>query len=190
MTYAEFKDQLAAPFPARRVLWRAQSFTHDRTSARMVAYVDARTVMERLDEVCPDAWEFDVEFLTGALPAARGQLTVLGLTRCDVGEAGEGDAATLKAAASDALKRCAVHFGIGRYLYDLPSPWVDWDEEQRAPVEVPRLPEWALGEEERANGATHVLSTLDALRATLPRDVNQLREVYRLVRAALDAAAH
>ncbi|PTA66915.1 Rad52/Rad22 family DNA repair protein [Deinococcus arcticus] len=189
MTYAGVKDQLAAPFPARRVLWRAQNFSRDRTTARMVAYVDARTVMDRLDEVCPDAWEFDVEFLPGPLPAARGRLTVLGLTRCDVGEAGEGDAATLKAAASDALKRCAVHFGVGRYLYDLPSPWVAWDEERRAPAELPRLPEWALSEDERPNGATHVLGTLDALRAGLPQDVGQLREVYRHVRAALDAAA-
>lgn len=188
MTYSDVKDALSAPFPARRVQWRAQNFTRDRSSALMVAYVDARTVMDRLDDVCPDSWSFDVEFLPGAAPVARGRLSVLGLSRSDVGEAGEGEAATFKAAASDALKRCAVHFGVGRYLYDLPRTWVPWSEERRAPLEEMRLPEWALPDDERSSGSAHVLGALETLRGELPRDVQQLREVYRHLRAALDAA--
>ena len=60
-------------------------------------------------------------------------LTRHGVTREDIGEATEGDLGTLKAASSDALKRCAVHFGVGRYLYDLPLAWADWDDQKRAP---------------------------------------------------------
>lgn len=188
MSYLQVKEQLAAPFPARRVSWKPQAFSRDRSSALMVAFIDARAVMERLDAVCPGDWAFDVKLFPGAPPTARGRLTVLGLTRSDVGEAGEGEAGTLKAAASDALKRCAVHFGVGRYLYDLPATWVPWDEARRAPATPLRLPDWALPEEERVVGASHVLGALDTLRSGLPRDLGQLREVYRHVKAALDAA--
>jgi hypothetical protein len=188
VSYAEVRHLLAAPFPARRVAWKPQAISRDRSSALMVAFVDARTVMERLDGVCPGEWTFDVKLFPGSPPTARGRLTVLGLTRSDVGEAGEGEAGTLKAAASDALKRCAVHFGVGRYLYDLPRVWVPWDDARRAPAEPPPLRDWALPEEERVPGASHVLGALEALRAELPQDVGQLREIYRHVRAALDAA--
>jgi hypothetical protein len=37
----------------------------------------------------------------------------------------------LKAAFSDALKRAAVKYGVGRYLYRLPSQWVDYDPQRR-----------------------------------------------------------
>lgn len=189
MSYQQLREQLAAPFPSQRVSWKPQAFSRDRSSALMVAFVDARTVMERLDAVCPGDWTFDVKLFPGTPPTARGRLTVLGLTRSDVGEAGEGEAGTLKAAASDALKRCAVHFGVGRYLYDLPRAWVAWDEAKRAPVDMPKLPDWALPEDERVTGASHVIGALDALRSGLPQDVARLREVYRHVKAALDAAA-
>jgi len=51
------------------------------------------------------------------------RLTVLGVTKEDVGEGG-----TLKAAFSDALKRAAVKFGVGRHLYEMEKVWVDLDE--------------------------------------------------------------
>jgi hypothetical protein len=38
--------------------------------------------------------------------------------------AGDSDVEAEKGAISDALKRAAVKWGIGRYLYDLSSPWV------------------------------------------------------------------
>src|SRR5207244_2735797 len=45
----------------------------------------------------------------------------------------------LKSAVSDALKRCAVHFGIGRYLYYLPRVWAPYDPQKRRFLETPRL---------------------------------------------------
>jgi hypothetical protein len=39
--------------------------------------------------------------------------------------AGDSDVEAEKGAISDAFKRAAVKWGIGRYLYDLDSPWVD-----------------------------------------------------------------
>jgi hypothetical protein len=49
-----------------------------------------------------------------------------------------------KAAFSDALMRAAVKFGVGRYLYRLPSQWCDYDPQTRRFVKEPALPAWAL----------------------------------------------
>src|SRR5437763_5581531 len=65
------------------------------------------------------------------------------ITKSDVGSPSEqpdgGD--RLKAAFSDALKRAAVKFGIGRYLYRLPQQWVDFDPAKKQFSAPPRLPE-------------------------------------------------
>jgi hypothetical protein len=51
----------------------------------------------------------------------------------------------LKGGVSDALKRAAVKFGVGRYLYKLGQTWVDLDN-NRIPRgwKPPQLPAWAL----------------------------------------------
>lgn len=45
---------------------------------------------------------------------------------------------------SDALKRAAIKFGIGRYLYQLPSQWVDYDSNKKRFTGKPQLPAWAV----------------------------------------------
>src|SRR5262249_30021593 len=63
------------------------------------------------------------------------------VTKMDVGSPSEqpdgGD--RLKAAFSDALKRAAVKFGIGRYLYRLPQTWGDYDPQKKQIVKPPPL---------------------------------------------------
>ncbi len=44
-----------------------------------------------------------------------------------------------KAAFSDALKRAAVKFAIGRYLYRVPKQWCDYDATKKAFVTLPTL---------------------------------------------------
>ena len=67
------------------------------------------------------------------------------VTKMDVGGPSEqpdgGD--RMKAAFSDALKRAAVKFGVGRYLYRLPSQWVDYDAHRKQFVRTPTLPAFA-----------------------------------------------
>jgi hypothetical protein len=64
------------------------------------------------------------------------------IVKADVGgqseQPDEGD--RMKAAFSDALKRAAVKFGIGRYLYRLPAQWCDYDPQKRHFVRPPSLP--------------------------------------------------
>ena len=186
MTLREVQKRLQAPFPAHAVAWKPGVITKDRSRALMLAHIDARNVQDRLDAICPDAWEFHVEVIPGTRqPTVKGRLTVLGVSREDIGEAPEGDLGTLKAAASDALKRCAVQFGIGRYLYDLPKQWVDWNDAKREPVRTPELPDWAKPDHERSAGGAHIVQAMDQLKYELPDDVDLQREVYKHLKAAL-----
>lgn len=187
MKLSDVQKRLQAPFPAHLVGWKPAIITKDRKRAMLLAYVDARAVMDRLDAVCPNEWSFEVEVVPGtAQPTVKGRLTLLGVTREDIGEAGgEGEAATLKAATSDALKRCAVHFGVGRYLYDLPRAWVDWDDLKREARSAPELPEWARPDGERSPGGAHLVQAIEQLKYEMPEDLDLQREVYKHLRAAL-----
>ena len=188
MKISDVTKRLQAPFPAHMIQWKPGVISKDRKRALMLAHIDARAVQDRLDAICPDAWAFDIEHIPGArVPTVKGTLTVLGVSRSDVGEAPEGDLGTFKAAVSDALKRCAVHFGIGRYLYDLPKFWSDWDDAKRQPVSTPELPEWARPDHERTPGGAHLVQAIDQLKYEAGQcdDVDLQREVYRHLKAAL-----
>ncbi|WP_243664619.1 Rad52/Rad22 family DNA repair protein [Rhodothermus marinus] len=50
------------------------------------------------------------------------------------------DIEPVKGGLSSAMRRAAVQWGIGRYLYRLPNQWVRIDERGRL-LETPRLPE-------------------------------------------------
>ncbi len=128
--------RLAEPFPPEAIQWRIETLSKDKRRALVVPYVDARAVLERLDRVVgPEGWFDAYEVLSTAPPAVKCRLTVLGVTKEDVGE---GD--SLKAAFSDALKRAAVKFGVGRDLYRLEKRWVAYDPETGR-FTPPSLPE-------------------------------------------------
>jgi hypothetical protein len=87
----------------------------------------------------------------------RCSLSVFNVTKQDVGTTSMAE--QMKGAHSDALKRAAVKFGIGSYLYDLKNlkgGYVD----RAVVVEPPELPEWALPVE-RANPDEAILSLFE-----------------------------
>jgi hypothetical protein len=89
------------------------------------SYIDARQVMNRLDQVVgPGNWS-DLYREVGGGGAIECMLTVCGVTKTDVGYSNTPDDGNeqepLKAAYSDAFKRAAVKHGIGRFLY-APKP--------------------------------------------------------------------
>jgi hypothetical protein len=105
------------------VSWRVGATSGDKSKGLALAYIDARDVMQRLDEVVGAEWQC-------TYPHA-GTKTVCSIG-IKVGEewiwksngAGDSDVEAEKGALSDAFKRAAVMWGIGRYLYDVDSPWV------------------------------------------------------------------
>lgn len=118
-------QDLHAPYPAAEIEWRVGSTNGDKTSGLALAYLTARHVMERLDQVCgPENWQDRYEF-HGARTICYLSIRIDGewVTKAD--GAGDSDVEAEKGAISDALKRAAVKWGIGRYLYDLGNIWVD-----------------------------------------------------------------
>jgi hypothetical protein len=86
-------------------------------------YVDARAVAQRLDDVVtPTGWEFTCSVIPGS-DIVKGRLVIDGIAREDHGYPNsDSDDEPIKSATSDALKRCAVLFGIGRHLYSKHAP--------------------------------------------------------------------
>lgn len=133
----ETQEQLLKPFPAYDVDFRPQGKPFKCENARSccvaLAYITARAVMDRLDAVVgPDNWSFDFTPLlieNGDVKLAKGSITIEGVTKHDIGDASNIDPS--KGCISDALKRAAVHWGIGRYLYDLPFMEAEYDESRK-----------------------------------------------------------
>ncbi|MDB5310123.1 MAG: ddrA [Gemmataceae bacterium] len=140
-------EVLAAPFDPREIKFKPQMVKNNRALA--IAYVDVRLIEDRLDQVLgAENWQDEYENLSDGSVMCRLRLKLGGewVTKMDVGSPSEqpdvGD--RLKAAFSDALKRAAVKFGIGRYLYRLPPQWVEYDPARKQITQLPQLPGFAL----------------------------------------------
>ncbi len=138
---------LSAPFDAGEVKFKPAVVSGNRALA--LAYVDARVIQDRLDDVLGVmGWQDSYKVLPDGSVMCRLRLKIgeQWITKVDVGGQSEqpdgGD--RTKAAFSDALKRAAVKFGVGRYLYRLPQMWADYDPHKRQFVRPPALPASAL----------------------------------------------
>ncbi len=142
-------SELAAPFNPAEVKFKPQTVSGNRALA--VPFVDARVIQDRLDEVLGVmGWQDSYECLPDGSVVCRLSIRLGAewITKMDVGgqseQPDEGD--RRKAAFSDALKRAAVKFGIGRYLYRLKPQWVDYDPQKRQFLRKPNLPQPAATE--------------------------------------------
>jgi len=142
-TSCSLRERLEAPFAANEVKFKPTAVNGARALA--CPYICARVVMDRLDETLGVAgWRDEYECLADGSVVCRLSLLIGSdwITKADVGspseQPDEGD--RRKAAFSDALKRAAVKFGIGRYLYRLPQQWCEYDVQKRRFVKEPALP--------------------------------------------------
>jgi len=133
------------------VLKRAFAFA-DHEFTRGFVYLTEDAITDRIEEVDP-AWTFDILNIVheGNNAICHARLTIKNVARDGVGmqqileKAGE----PAKGAATDALKRCARLFGIGRYLLNAPKEnegFGKWLADQQkanaaaAPSPAPQLP--------------------------------------------------
>lgn len=102
--------------------WRVQS--SNQYGAKCVAYIDSRQVQDLLDEVCGvDGWQCRFEEHKGNLFCKIGIRTRTStenskdywVWKSDCGT--ESNMEKQKGEASDAFKRAAVMWGVGRFLY-------------------------------------------------------------------------
>lgn len=112
--------------------WRVQSFSKNKPTASCVAYIDARDVMKVLDEVCgAENWSSDFKDIGGQTFAGIGiKYGDFWIWKWDTGS--ESNIEKEKGQASDSLKRAAVQWGIGRFLYDMEVKYVPANESKTA----------------------------------------------------------
>ena len=146
-------EQLKAPFDPKVIHWRTGATNAKKmapepaTSGIALAYLDARDVMKRFDEVCGDMWQVEYPF-PGC--CRIGLYIPPDWTYPNDREwvwrsngAGKSDIEGEKGIYSDAFKRAAVLWGVGRYLYYLPNVWCDLDNYKNIKT-PPKLPAWAM----------------------------------------------
>lgn len=120
---------LHKPFPHSSIHWRVGSTTKDKTRGMALAYLDARDVMERLDQVCgPENWSDSYTETHSGKTICTISIRIDEEWVSKADGAGDTDIEGVKGGISDAFKRAAVKWGIGRYLYSLQSPWVRLDK--------------------------------------------------------------
>ena len=123
MTAAIFA-RLATPFDPSEVDWRVGHTNAEKTKGMALAYIDARAVMHRLDEVLsPAGWSCEYPH-AATKTVCRISLKIDGEWIGKEDGAGDSEYEAEKGALSDAFKRAAVRWGVGRYLYDFATPWV------------------------------------------------------------------
>lgn len=146
-----FLEQLKNPFPVNILKFRIGATSRKGDSAIPLFYITARDVEKRLDEVCGgDGWKTSIEPVieNGKVTGTKYSLSIRfpsgeWVTREDVGEASK--TSPLKGAVSDGIKRAAVQFGIGRYLYYLDNRWMKIDQNKNFTSDPRKsLPTWAL----------------------------------------------
>jgi hypothetical protein len=123
------QQKLECPFPPAAVSWRIGRKSPDKKSAMLLAYIDARDVMERLDKACGFAnWQCRYPLSDAGLLICEIGIRIDGEWQWRANGAGDTQVEAEKGKCSDAFKRAAVLWGIGRYLYGLPSPRVQIDQ--------------------------------------------------------------
>lgn len=137
--------QLKNPFDTKFIKWRVGATSQDKKTGIALAYIDSREVTKRFDEVCGiDNWRnrlvpVDGGFISEIDVRIGGEW----ITRSNA--AGYTKVEPIKGGASDAFKRAASTWGVGRYLYYLPNIWVPIKQQGNSYVlaGVPDLPDWA-----------------------------------------------
>jgi predicted flap endonuclease-1-like 5' DNA nuclease len=163
---------LGEPFKPESVEWRVTNTSRGKHGLRgqVVAYADPRAYTDRLNGLfTPLGWtrEYAVQTVQNFEMPQKGdgkstlitakvlltcKVTIYGLgTHAGTGEEWATDENALTRAEAQAFKRACSCFGLGRYFYDFPRVWVDLDE-QRRPLELPTLPDWAVPQSGRGNG--------------------------------------
>jgi hypothetical protein len=115
--------------PIHEIEWRIGSASKDTSGkkpwAKILCYIDARTLMDRLDAVVgPENWQDQY------IQTAKGYLCSIGIKIADEwvwkqDAADSTDIEATKGGISDSFKRTGVKWGVGRFLYDTGTTWAE-----------------------------------------------------------------
>ncbi|QTA82727.1 DNA repair protein Rad52/59/22 domain-containing protein [Desulfonema limicola] len=161
-------EDLGKPFAEDDIEWRVQraGVSGNRPWAMVLAYVTNRAIMERLDKIVgPENWQNDYKAGPegGTLCGLSIKIGSEWITKWDGAEKTNIEA--VKGALSGSMKRSAVHWGIGRYLYKLEATFAiitpngkyyQKEKKNQYPSfkwNPPNLPAWAVATPEESQTA-------------------------------------
>lgn len=128
----ELRAALSAPFQSADIEWRISATNSAKTSGLAVPYVTNRAIQTRLDStVGIDGWHNDFVPWKGESAQLCGISIYFPsqeawITKWD--GADDSDIESVKGGLSDSMKRAAVEWGIGRYLYGMTQKWVSIEQ--------------------------------------------------------------
>lgn len=122
-TWQEISEKLQEPFHSDEIEWRPQSaFRNKQGSINLMVlpYLQGHAIQDRLDKVLGSNWSDEYEsIVVDGKEAFRAKLSIKvedeWITRSDAAEIS--DFESVKGGHTNAFKRVAVKWGIGRYLY-------------------------------------------------------------------------
>jgi hypothetical protein len=164
---AELYAKLAEPFKPTELEWRGEPRgvdvrnmkSGDECKVLVFTYVQARAIQNRLDAMMGmDNWYDKYEPGPAGGVVCSLSLFINGRWITKQGIAANTQIEAEKGGESEALKRAAYKWGIGRYLYEMPESWCKAVVKGKGVVlvERPSLPEWAYpfdwkGDKEQPN---------------------------------------
>ena len=134
--WEKVRSGLEAKFDDKDLEWMPKMKRNGRQM--WLCYIDARAVEKRLDDVVGMGNWHDEYERWGQGRGVLCKLTIFGVTKQDAAD--ESDIESTKGGVSNALKRAAVKFGVGRYLYDGEPIWLPEDERPQGRFVEPVAP--------------------------------------------------
>lgn len=124
MDWSEVSKRLKAPLPVSAVKWRISAKDGRNERGQAICYTDRKPVMDRLDEVVgTDNWQDEFTYHQGIV-ICKLNLRIEDEWLYKSDGAGHTNVEGEKGACTDAFKRAAAKWGVGRYLWDMPKIWV------------------------------------------------------------------
>lgn len=135
------KEQLEKPFLDDELEFRVGAINSDKTKGLALAYIQARAIQNRLDEVVGiENWRVSYKEINGGF-LAKLELKINNEWIAKEDGANVTDYEAIKGGISSAFKRAASVWGIGRYLYEIESQWLPIEQKGKAYIfkETPKL---------------------------------------------------
>ena len=176
-------NKLCEPFPYKDIEWRIQQSGTTRKNdpwAMVLAYVTNRAIMKRLDDTFGCfGWKNEYKQAPdgGVLCGISIKISQKEwVTKWD--GADNTDIESVKGGLSNSMKRAAVQWGIGRYLYKLETAFINVQEDiysgkyrvkikdKQYSCDPPKLPEWALPTKDKTKPKEEKLTTPNLPKST------------------------
>ncbi|ERT68304.1 hypothetical protein HMPREF0202_01692 [Cetobacterium somerae ATCC BAA-474] len=135
------KEKLEKPFSEDELEFRVGATNSDKTKGLALAYIQARAIQNRLDEVVGiENWKVSYKEINGGF-IAKLELKINNEWIAKEDGSGVTDYEAIKGGISCAFKRVASVWGIGRYLYEVEGQWLPIEQRGKSYIfkETPKL---------------------------------------------------